>query len=56
MVTFGDQIAGLVLELVKKLAADLGTGIDSEASEQIRCRTYVDDGAGGGSRLQVERF
>ena len=28
----------------------------SEASEQIRRRTYVDDGAGGGSRLQVERF
>ena len=52
VVTFGDQIAGLVLEL----AAELGQSIDPEACEQIRYRTYVDDGAGGGSRSQVERF
>ena len=56
VVTFGDQIAGLVLELVKGLAADLGQGIDSEACHQVRRKTYVDDGAGGGSRAQVERF
>ena len=56
VVTFGDQIAGLVLELVKKLAAELGRTIDSEACDQILYRTYVDDGAGGGSRCQVERF
>ena len=56
VVTFGDQIAGLVLELVKKLAAELGQSIDPEACDQIRYRTYVDDGAGGGSRSQVERF
>ena len=56
VVTFGDQIAGLVLELIKKLAADLGEEIDSEASFQIRNKTYVDDGAGGVSRSQVERF
>ena len=56
MVTFGNQIAGLVLELVKKLVADLGSGSELEASEQICHRTYVDDGAGGGSKLQVERF
>ena len=51
-----DQVAGLILELVKKLAADKGMEIDSEACHQIRHRTYVDDGAGGGSRAQVERF
>ena len=56
VVTFGDKIAGLVLELVKKLAADHGSEIDPEACHQISHRTYVDDGAGGGSRSQVERF
>ena len=56
VVTFGDQIAGLILELVKKLAADLGMEIDSDACHQIRNKTYVDDGAGGGTREQVERF
>ena len=40
MVTFGDQAAGLILELVKKLAADLGETIDPEASNQIRYKTY----------------
>ena len=54
VVTFGDQIAGLVLELVKKLAADLGETVDPEACHQIRSKTYVDDGAGGGTRQQVE--
>ena len=54
VVTFGDQIAGLILELVKRLAAELGMSIDAEACHQIRERTYVDDGAGGGSRAQVE--
>ena len=56
MVTFGDHIAGLVLELVKGLAANLGEGIDAEASHQIRAKTYVDDGLGGGTREQVERY
>ena len=50
VVTFGDQVAGLVLEIVKSLAADLGQKIDMEASEQICRHTYVDDGTGGGSR------
>ena len=56
VITFGDQAAGLVLELTKKLAADLGQEIDPEACIQIRNKTYVDDGAGGGRRDQVERF
>ena len=46
VVTFGDQIAGLILELVKRLAAELGRGIDTEASDQILFKTYVNDGAG----------
>jgi len=56
IVTFGDQKAGLVLELVKRLAAELGQGIYPEASRQILFKTYVDDGAGGGTREQVDRF
>ena len=44
VVTFGDRIAGLVLELVKSLAANLGEDIDADASHQIRAKTYVDDG------------
>ena len=56
VVTFGDQIAGLVLELVKGLAANLGKEIDEEACHQIQRKTYVDDGAGGGTREMVERF
>ena len=56
VVTFGDQMAGLVLELVKRLAAQLGQSIDTEACHQIRAKTYMDDGAGGGTREQVERF
>ena len=56
VVTFGDQVAGLALELVKGLAAELGRSIDPEASHQLKTKTYVDDGAGGGSRAQVERY
>ena len=39
VVTFGDQVAGLVLELVKKLAAGLGTDLDIEACQQIQNHT-----------------
>ena len=56
VVTVRDQIAELVLKLVKKLAAELYQSINPEACDLIRYRTYVDDGAGGGSRSQVERF
>ena len=56
VVTFGDQIAGLVLELAKRFAADLGKDIDSEACRQISEKTYVDDGVGGGSKAQVDRY
>ena len=56
VVTFGDQVAGLILELVKGLAAELGKEIDEEACRQIKKCTYVDDGACGGSRDTVERL
>ena len=56
VVTFGDQAAGLILEIVKGLAADLGQNIDPDACHQIRNKTYVDDGAGGGSLEQVNRY
>ena len=49
-------MAGLILELVKKMAADMGEEIDSEVCTQIRRSTYVDDGASGGTREQVNRF
>ena len=48
VVTFGYQIAGIILELVKSRAAQLGEEIDLNASSQIGRRTYVDDEAGGG--------
>ena len=38
------------------MASELGLSIDREASHQISHKTYVNDGAGGGSRAQVERF
>ena len=56
VVTFGDQVAGLALELVKRLAADMGKDIDADASYQIRHKTCVDDSVSGGTREMVERF
>ena len=56
VVTFGDQAAGLILELVKGLAADLGQNIDGEAAYQIKRKTYVDDGASDGSREQASMW
>ena len=47
---------GLVLELVKGLASNLGEVVDPEASNQIRAKKYVDDGLGHGTREQVERY
>ena len=56
VVTFGYQVAGLVLELIKGLAADIGEPIDKEASHQIRRKSYVNDGLEVGMRDQVNRF
>ena len=38
VVTFGDQIGGLILELVKSLAANFGQQIDPEASTRSNAR------------------
>ena len=56
MVTFGDQLAALVLELVKNMAARKGQEIDAEAAELLIKSMYVDDLCGGGSWEQVLRF
>ena len=38
------------------MAASLGQDVDPEECLQIKNNTYVDDGAGGGSRLKVDRY
>ena len=54
--TFGDSPAGLLLEIAKKRAADLGESIDPEAARQLREKTYVDDQVSGGSAEDVKRM
>ena len=56
VMTFGDTLASLILELVKKIGADLGRDIDEEAVEVLLESTYVDDTLGGGTTEMVERF
>ena len=56
VVTFGDQLASLILELVKNRAAELGKEVDPEAAELLVSSMYVDDLLGGGSWEQVSRF
>ena len=53
---FGDQLAALILEIAKKMGADLGREIDPEAAEVLETSTYVDDTLGGGSPEQVDRY
>ena len=49
-VTFGDVAAGLLLEVGKRRAAKEGWDTDPKAAEQIKEKTYVDDGVAGGSK------
>ena len=56
VVTFGDQLASLILELVKNIAAGKGVQIDPEAADLLLKSMYVDDLLGGGSWDQVQRF
>ena len=49
VMTFGDQLAALILELTKKMGADLGKEVDNEATQVLEESTYVDDVMGGGS-------
>ena len=55
-VHFGDISAACQLEVSKVKVADLGTDIDFEAVEKIKRDTYVDDGASGGKKRDVQRM
>ena len=52
---FGDRPAAIGLDVAKKLVAEAGKEIDSEAVEMIK-RDYVDDGFGGGTEATVDRL
>ena len=54
--TFGDLPAGLILEVVKRRAAELGMELDPLAAQQILDNSYVDDCITGGSKEEVERM
>ena len=54
--TFGDQLAALILELAKNLAAQLGQEVDPEAVLLLLTSTYVDDICRGGTEEQVNRM
>ena len=54
--TFGDQLAALILELAKNWAAKLGLDLDQEAVLVLQLSSYVDDILGGGSPEQVTRY
>ena len=56
VMTFGDQLASLILELAKNIAAQEGENIDEEAAQFLRDSTYVDDVCAGGNQAQVNRF
>ena len=56
VVTFGDQLASLILELCKNRAAELGWQLDPEAADLLKNSMYVDDLCGGGSPEQVARL
>merc|ERR1712239_69874 len=56
VMTFGDQLASLILELTKKWSAVLGHEIDPQAAVLLELSTYVDDTLGGGSPEEVAQF
>ena len=53
---FGDLSAGLMLEVGKRRVANLGEGIDPQAAEQLKTKSYVDDSILGGSPEDVARM
>ena len=55
-VHFGDTPAACFLEVSKRMVAEMGKDIDSEASQKIIQDSYVDDCASGGSPSSVERM
>ena len=54
--TFGDVLAGLLLEVAKRRVADLGSSIDPQASQQLKDNSYVDDSILGGTPADIERM
>ena len=56
VMTFGDQLASLILELCLNRAAELGKTVDSEAALLLQLSRYVDDVLGGGDKAHVDRF
>ena len=54
--TFGDVLAGLMLEIAKRKIANLRKPIDPQAAEQLKNLLYIDDGVMGGSREEVNRM
>ena len=54
--TFGDLPAGLMLELVKRRAAELGMEEDPLAAQQIKDNSYVDDCILGGDKEEVGKM
>ena len=52
---FGDRCAAVGLEVAKRLVAEAGRSIDSDAVDMI-LRDYVDDGFGGGEDTDVDRL
>ena len=53
---FGDMAAGLLLEVGKRIVANLGADIYPVAAAQLKDYTYVDDGVAGGSQEDVDRM
>ena len=56
VLAFGDRVASGALEAAKRKCAEMGDKIDPIAAKRIRTQMYVDDGATGGTREEVERF
>ena len=56
VLAFGDRSAASILEAAKRKCADLGEHIDPPAAKRIRSEMYVDDGATGSTKAEVERF
>ena len=56
VMAFGDKLAATALECAKRKVSEIGEDIDPVASKRIRTDLYVDDGASGGTKQEVERF
>ena len=54
--TFGDIVAGLILEVAKRKVAELGREVDPQAAQQLQDFCYVDDSILGGSQEDAERM